>query len=64
MVVVKLSCLVLTACFAADAQLRVLPRLRDDNVHAMVPHIVSVTTLGVIFVIAGVGFRTGGWSSF
>jgi len=28
----------------------------------MVPHIVSVTTLGVLFVVAGVGFRTGGWS--
>ena len=64
MVVLKLSCLVLTACFAADAQLRVLPRLRDENVQTMVPHIVSVTTLGVLFVIAGVGFRTGGWSSF
>ena len=64
MVVLKLTCLALTACFAADAQLRVLPNLRDENVHTMVPHIVSVTTLGVIFVIAGVGFRTGGWSSF
>jgi putative copper export protein len=64
MIVLKLTCLVVTACFAADAQLRVLPRLRDDNVGSMVPHIVSVTTLSVIFVVAGVGFRTGGWSTF
>lgn len=63
MVVLKLTCLAITACFAADAQLRVLPRLRDENVRTMVPHIVSVTVLGVIFVIAGVGFRTGGWSA-
>ena len=62
MVVLKLSCLVLTAAFAADAQLRVLPKLRDDNVQNMVPHIVCVTTLGVLFVFAGVGFRVGGWS--
>jgi Putative copper export protein len=61
MVITKLGCLVLTAAFAIDARYRVLPRLRDENVHSMVPHIVSVTTLSVIFVIAGVGFRVGGW---
>ena len=61
LVVTKLACLILTAAFALDARYRVLPRLRDENVHSMVPHIVSVTTLGVIFVIAGVGFRVGGW---
>lgn len=61
LVVTKLSCLAITAAFAIDARFRVLPRLRDENVQSMVPHIVSVTTLGVIFVIAGVGFRVGGW---
>ncbi len=61
LVVTKLTCLALTAAFAIDARYRVLPRLRDENVHSMVPHIVSVTTLAVIFVIAGVGFRVGGW---
>jgi putative copper export protein len=62
MVVMKLACLALTICFALDAQLRVLPRLRDDNVQTMVPHITAVTILAVLFVVAGVGFRTGGWS--
>jgi putative copper export protein len=62
MVILKLSCLALTAAFAVDARFRVLPRLRDENVQTMVPHIVSVTTLGVLFVVAGVGFRTRGWS--
>ena len=62
MVVMKLACLALTAAFAIDARFRVLPRLRDENVHAMVPHISGVTMLGVLFVVAGVGFRTGGWS--
>jgi putative copper export protein len=64
MVVMKLVCLLLTVAFAIDARFRVLPRLRDDNVQTMVPHISGVTTLGVLFVVAGVGFRTGGWSSF
>lgn len=62
MVVMKLACLALTAAFAVDARFRVLPHLRDDNVQTMVPHIVGVTTLSVLFVVAGVGFRTGGWS--
>ncbi|HEV2721362.1 MAG TPA: CopD family protein [Thermoanaerobaculia bacterium] len=62
LILLKLSCLALTAAFAADAQLRVLPKLRDETVHKMVPHIVSVTILGILFVVAGVGFRTGGWS--
>jgi putative copper export protein len=62
MVVMKLTCLALTIAFALDARLRVLPRLRDDNVQTMVPHIIGVTILSVLFVAAGVGFRTGGWS--
>lgn len=62
MVVMKLTCLALTIAFALDARLRVLPRLRDDNVRTMVPHITAVTVLSVLFVVAGVGFRTGGWS--
>ena len=62
MVVMKLTCLAFTIAFALDARLRVLPRLRDDNVRTMVPHITAVTVLSVLFVVAGVGFRTGGWS--
>lgn len=62
MVVMKLTCLALTIAFALDARLRVLPGLRDDNVRTMVPHITAVTVLSVLFVVAGVGFRTGGWS--
>lgn len=62
MVVMKLTCLALTIAFALDARLRVLPGLHDDNVRTMVPHITAVTVLSVLFVVAGVGFRTGGWS--
>jgi len=61
MLMLKFACLALTIAFALDARFRVLPRLRDDNVRTMVPHISAVTTLGVLFVAAGVGIRTGGW---
>lgn len=61
MLMLKFACLALTIGFALDARFRVLPRLRDDNVRTMVPHIYAVTTLGVLFVVAGVGIRTGGW---
>ena len=61
MLMLKFACLALTICFAIDARFRVLPRLRDENVKTMVPHICAVTTLGILFVVAGVGIRTGGW---
>lgn len=61
MLMLKFACLVLTIAFALDARFRVLPKLRDDNVQAMLPHIIAVTILGILFVVAGVGIRTGGW---
>lgn len=61
MLMLKFACLALTIAFALDARFRVLPKLRDENVHSMLPHITSVTILGVLFVFAGVGVRTGGW---
>lgn len=62
MLVLKFSCLAITILFALDAQFRVLPRLTDENVTSMLPHVITVTTLSVLFVVAGVGIRTGGWS--
>jgi putative copper export protein len=62
MLMMKFICLALTIAFALDARLRVLPKLRDDNVYTMVPHVSAVTILGVLFVAAGIGIRTGGWS--
>lgn len=61
MLALKWTCLAVTIAFALDAQLRVLPKLRDDNIRSMVPHIVTVTTASVLFIVAGVGIRTGGW---
>jgi putative copper export protein len=61
MLMIKFGALLLTALFAIDARFRVIPRLNDANVTSMLPHIIAVTTLGVVFAFAGVGIRTGGW---
>jgi putative copper export protein len=58
---VKFGLLALTVAFAIDARFRVLPRLRDENVAMMAPHIIGVTVLGVLFIAAGVAIRTGGF---
>ena len=55
----KLLLLLVTIVFAADARLRLIPRLNDDRLTAMAWHIVPVTIVSVLFVAAGVAFRTG-----
>lgn len=56
----KLLLLACTVGLAADARLRILPRLSPDDVPALAWHIIPVTLLSVLFVIAGVAFRFGG----
>ena len=58
----KLSCLLLSVCFAISAQTRVLPKLRKGNLSKlpeMAVHITSVTLLGVTMVILGSFVRYG-----
>lgn len=55
----KLILLGITLLFAADARLRVIPRLSQDNLASMAWHIVPVTIVSVLFVAVGVAFRTG-----
>jgi len=56
---VKFILLALTAGFAVDARFRVIPHLSEDNLVEMAWHIVPVTIFSVLFVVAGVSFRTG-----
>lgn len=58
-VVTKLALLALTVALALDARLRVLPNLDQRGLTDMAWHIVPVTVLSVLFVAAGVSFRTG-----
>lgn len=60
----KLAFLAATAALALHAKLRVIPRLRDDNLPLMGAHIIGVTLLGVLFALAGASLRLGGYPVF
>lgn len=57
----KLLLLALTAGIAAHARLRVIPRLHAETLPLMAWHARAVTLLSVLFVLTGVGLRTGSW---
>ena len=56
---VKLLLLAITAAFAVDARLRVIPNLTVETLGSLAWHIVPVTVISVLFVVIGVSFRTG-----
>lgn len=56
---IKLMLLAVTLAFAADARIRIIPRLTEDNLTSLAWHIVPVTVVSVLFVVVGVWFRTG-----
>jgi len=56
----KLTLLAATVAIAAHARLRVIPQLEDRTLPHLAVHIFAITTLAVLFVIAGVLFRVGG----
>ena len=55
----KFVLLALTVGFAIDARFRVIPNLSEKNLKVMAWHIVPVTIFSILFVFAGVSFRTG-----
>ena len=56
---VKLSCLLVTILLATHAHCRVIPNLDKNNLRYLAAHIIAVTIVSVVFVIAGLNFRTG-----
>jgi putative copper export protein len=58
----KLFLLAVTVAFAADARLRIIPKLSENNLVSLAWHIIPVTVVAVLFVVVGVSFRTG-WLS-
>ena len=58
-IMLKLCLLALTAAFAVHARFRVLPRLSGETLVVMAWHIIPVTIFSILFVVAGVSFRTG-----
>ncbi len=59
LILLKLSLLLATVLVAADARLRIIPRLSPESLPAMARRIGVVTILSVLFVVVGVSFRTG-----
>jgi hypothetical protein len=55
----KLALLAVTVAFAADARLRIIPRLSEETLGSLAWHIDPVTIVSVLFVVVGVSFRTG-----
>lgn len=56
----KLILVALTASIDRHARLRAIPRRRDDNFPVLEFHLISVTTLGLRFVLTGIALRRGG----
>jgi len=46
---------------AADAKLRIIPRLSEKKLISLAWHIIPVTIISVLFIVTGVSFRTGGF---
>ena len=59
-IVLKLALLACTLGLALHARLRLVPNLAEDNLRYLAGHIIAVTILSVLFVLVGVGIRTGG----
>jgi len=62
LVSIKVILLVVTAVFAVDARLRIIPNLNEKNMMALAWHVVPVTIVSILFVAVGVSFRTGWFS--
>ncbi len=56
----KLVLLAVTLALAVDARARLIPRLDRRKLASLAAHIIAVTIVGVLFVVVGVGVRTGG----
>ena len=59
-IVIKLVLLGLTLVLAMDARLRLIPKLDASRLVSLAAHILAVTLISVLFVIVGIGIRTGG----
>lgn len=60
----KLLFLFLTIALAISARLFVIPKLTNDTLKVLAYHIAFVTTLAVLFVLAGASIRLGGYPAF
>ena len=57
----KLVLLAATIALAAHARLKLIPNLTVDTLRPLAAHIITVTVVGILFVLVGVSLRTGGF---
>ena len=60
LVSLKLILLAMTAGLAVHARFWLIPKLDSGSLRPLATHIIGVTTMSVLFVYVGVGFRYGG----
>jgi len=60
LIALKLILLAVTLALALHARLRLLPNLAPQNLQVLAWHIFGVTALSVLFLVVGIGFRSGG----
>jgi putative copper export protein len=60
LVVLKLGLLAVTIGLGAHARLRIIPNLDAARLPMLRAHIVAITIVAVLFLVLGVGVRTGG----
>jgi len=58
-ILAKLGLLATTIALAAHARLRLIPKLDGSNLPWLALHVVTVTILGIAFMVFGVAVRTG-----
>ncbi len=61
-ILIKLGLLLLTVILAIHARLFIIPHLSTETMNSLAWHIVGITSIGVLFVVFGVGIRVGGLS--
>lgn len=58
----KFGLLALIILFAFHARVRIIPNLNENNLIALALHIIPVTIISILFVLAGAGFKLGWFS--
>lgn len=56
-VILKIVLLLLTIGLAIHARLRIIPKLNKDNLWILAIHIISVTIIGILFILVGISIR-------
>ena len=60
-IALKIILLLITVVIAAHARIRLISKLKEENMVFLAWHIITVTILGVAILFFGAGIRIGNW---